>query len=113
MTVSTARKMRSASISTVLPGSSPYSGPVTVVFANVDGGNADLAWCCSTPRSVSSSDFVFGNGGANFAMLRPNTASVSNTSFMFGNVDGGGDDLGMVRLHSGNVLNSDYLFGHA
>jgi serralysin len=94
-------------------GKSPYSGPVTVVFGNVDGGDADFAMVLFNTASVSSSDFVFGNGGANFAMLRPNTASVSNTSFMFGYVDGGGDDLGMVRLHSGNVFYSDYLFGHA
>ena len=40
-------------------GSSSYSGPVTVVFANVDGGDADFALVLFNTASVSSSDFVF------------------------------------------------------
>ena len=40
-------------------GSTPYSGPVTVVFGNVDGGNPDLALVLFNTSSVSSSDFLF------------------------------------------------------
>ena len=41
-------------------GASPYSGPVTIVYGNVDGGTADFAIALLGVGSLSSSDFIFG-----------------------------------------------------
>lgn len=40
-------------------GPSPYSGPVTVVFGNVDGGSPDFAMVLIGTGSVSAGDFIF------------------------------------------------------
>jgi len=41
-------------------GVSPYSGPVTVVFGNTHGGDADFAMVLFNTGSVSSTDFIYG-----------------------------------------------------
>ena len=40
-------------------GPSPYSGPVTIVYGNVDGGNPDFAMVLIGVGSVTQSDFIF------------------------------------------------------
>jgi Ca2+-binding RTX toxin-like protein len=40
-------------------GASPYSGPVTVVFGNVNGGDNDFALVLFNTNSVSSNDILF------------------------------------------------------
>ena len=45
-------------------GASPYSGPVTVVFGNVDGGDPDFAIVLFNNSSVSASDFIFSTPAA-------------------------------------------------
>ncbi|HEX2804092.1 MAG TPA: hypothetical protein VHN55_08960, partial [Sphingomicrobium sp.] len=40
-------------------GASPYSGPVTIVYGNVDGGAADFAVVLVGVNGVSQSDFLF------------------------------------------------------
>jgi Ca2+-binding RTX toxin-like protein len=41
-------------------GASHYSGPVTIVFGNVDGGSPDFAIALIGVNGVSQSDFLFG-----------------------------------------------------
>lgn len=38
-------------------GISPYAGPVTIVFGNVDGGDPDFAWVLFNTRGVTENDF--------------------------------------------------------
>jgi Ca2+-binding RTX toxin-like protein len=40
-------------------GASPYSGPVTIVYGNVDGGTADFAIALIGVNGVKASDFLF------------------------------------------------------
>lgn len=40
-------------------GPSPYSGPVTIVYGNVDGGTADFAIALIGVNGVTQSDFLF------------------------------------------------------
>ena len=40
-------------------GASPYSGPVTVVFGNLDGGDPDFAMVLFGTASVARTDFIF------------------------------------------------------
>jgi Ca2+-binding RTX toxin-like protein len=42
------------------PGASGVSGPVTVVFGNVDGGNPDFMIVLLGTASVDANDFIFG-----------------------------------------------------
>jgi serralysin len=46
------------------PGSSGVSGPVTVVFGNIDGGKPDFAIVLLGTANVSADDFVYGSGSA-------------------------------------------------
>lgn len=40
-------------------GASPYSGPVTIVYGNVDGGAPDFALALIGVNGVTQSDFLF------------------------------------------------------
>jgi serralysin len=40
-------------------GKSPYSGPVTMVFGNIDGGSHDFALALINTNGVSATDFLF------------------------------------------------------
>jgi serralysin len=40
-------------------GASPFSGPVTVVFGNVDGGAPDFAMVLVNTQSLNTTDFIF------------------------------------------------------
>jgi serralysin len=40
-------------------GASPFSGPVSVIFGDVDGGGADFAMVIMNSPSLTSSDFIF------------------------------------------------------
>ncbi len=40
-------------------GTSPFAGPVTVLFGNVDGGEADFAMVLMNNPTLTSSDFIF------------------------------------------------------
>ena len=46
------------------PGASGVSGPVTVVYGNVDGGGADFAIVLLNTASVSADDFIFASASA-------------------------------------------------
>jgi hypothetical protein len=41
-------------------GAGGVSGPVTVVYANLDGGGADVGIILLNHNGVSSSDFIYG-----------------------------------------------------
>lgn len=40
-------------------GTSPFAGPVTVVFGNVDGGQADFAMVLMNTPTLTTTDFIF------------------------------------------------------
>ncbi|HEU0133257.1 MAG TPA: M10 family metallopeptidase C-terminal domain-containing protein, partial [Allosphingosinicella sp.] len=42
-----------------IDGASPFSGPVSVIFGDVDGGGADFAMVIMNSPNLTSSDFIF------------------------------------------------------
>ena len=42
-----------------IDGPSTFSGPVTVIFGNVDGGQPDFAMVLMNNATLTSSDFIF------------------------------------------------------
>ncbi|HEX8380904.1 MAG TPA: calcium-binding protein, partial [Allosphingosinicella sp.] len=42
-----------------IDGASPFSGPVSVIFGDVDGGGADFAMVIINSPTLTSSDFIF------------------------------------------------------
>ena len=40
-------------------GPSPYSGPVTIVYGNVDGGDPDFGFALIGVSGISHGDFLF------------------------------------------------------
>jgi hypothetical protein len=40
-------------------GTSPFAGPVSVVFGNVDGGEADFALVLVNTPTLTTTDFIF------------------------------------------------------
>ncbi len=72
-----------------IDGPSIYSGPVTMVFGNVDGGAADFAIALIGVSSVDASDFLFAplpsslGGQSDFSAGLPHPNGTMATDYMF------------------------------
>lgn len=78
------------------PGASGVSGPVTIVFGNVDGGAADFAIVLLGTSNVDASDFIFAPS--------PATATFAASS-TFGDQYDGGHEIGPRTFSS---IHGDY-----
>ena len=76
------------------PGASGISGPVTVVYGNVDGGAPDFAIILLNTSSVSASDFIFADPAA-AAMLGSSSAFGGSFDSMAGS-----DGMRLASLHN-------------
>ena len=75
---------------------SPYAGPVTVVFGNVDGGDPDFAMVLFNTSGVSASDFIFSAPAA--------ASVVSTTSQSSALLPSNGLSAGLLNGSSGHIM---------
>ena len=87
------------------PGAGGVSGPVTVVYGNYDGRDADFAIVLLNTSSVSADDFIFGTASAaatNSSSLTQDSGTTSSGSLVasqYRGGDGWGHDGGSAKSH--------------
>ena len=91
------------------PGAGGTTGPVTIVYGNVDGGSADFAIVLLDTSGVTIDDFLFGDGSGTGTTVATSTTTTSTSGSSFESEYRGPTSTGSEM--SWRTSQEDYYFG--